>query len=383
MNLKIIMSQLLVSETAKQKKTPLFSLHSEWNARMVNFADYQMPVHYSSGIIKEHHHTRAHAGLFDISHMGQIKISGGNIAELLEQLVPGDMSGLGLNRQRYSVFTNDQGGIIDDCMLTNRGEHWLIVANAARKRKLFGHLQAALDDCDIVELEEHALLALQGPESSIVMERLAPGMSHLPFMGSQPVLIDSVECLVNRCGYTGEDGYEISVPAEQVDKLARLLIAQEEVQPIGLGARDTLRLEAGLCLYGHDIDENTSPIEADLGWVIAKKYYKGTAKSALFPGAEKILREIRQGPYRKRVGIKPDGRAPVREGAELVNEQGDVVGRVTSGGFGPTVGGPIAMGYLSNDYAQIDIRLDAMVRNRRHPVCISELPFVPHRYYRC
>ncbi len=348
---------------------------------MVGFAGYEMPVQYQSGIIKEHQHTRSHAGLFDISHMGQIKISGDHVSESLERLTPSDFTSLPLNRQRYTWFTNEQGGVIDDCMVTHRGDHLLIVANASRKGQVLDHLKSKLTECDVIELKDRALLALQGPEASKVMNRFAPDACQLPFMSSASWSIQGADCIVNRCGYTGEDGYELMVPMDQIEKLARLFIAQDEVEAIGLGARDSLRLEAGLCLYGHDIDENTSPIEAGLDWIIAKKYLGGNARSAIFPGAEKIIRDLREKPDCIRVGLKPEGKVPVREGARLFNKVGDMVGRVTSGGFGPTIKSPVAMGYLSTNYTHVGARLDAMVRDRLYPVSVVSLPFVPHRYY--
>ena len=372
----------MTSDNLPLKKTPLYSLHLEWNARMVGFAGYEMPVQYQSGIIKEHRHTRIHAGLFDISHMGQIRISGDNVSESLERLTPGDFTNLPLNRQRYTWFTNNQGGVIDDCMVTHRGDHLLIVANASRKEQVFDHLKSNLAECDVTEVKDRALFALQGPEASKVMERFVPDACQLPFMSSASWSIRGAECIVNRCGYTGEDGYELMVPMDQAEKLARLFMAQDKVEVIGLGARDSLRLEAGLCLYGHDIDENTSPIEAGLNWIIAKKYLGDNARSAIFPGAEKIMRDLRDEPVCKRVGLKPDGRVPVREGARLFNKAGDIVGRVTSGGFGPTVESPVAMGYLNTDYAQVGTWLDAMVRDRLYPVAVVNLPFVPHCYHK-
>jgi len=354
----------------------------ESNARMVEFAGYEMPVHFQSGIIKEHCHTRAHAGLFDISHMGQIRVSGDNVGTSLDRLVPGDISNLQLNRQRYTWLTNDQGGVIDDCMITNRGDHLLIVANASRKKHVLNHLKANLIECSIAELKDRALLALQGPKASKVIERFVPKAKHLPFMSSASSSIQGADCIMNRCGYTGEDGYEIMVHSDQVEEIARLFIAQKEVEPIGLGARDSLRLEAGLCLYGHDIDENTSPIDAGLDWVIAKKYLGRNAQPAIFPGANKILRDIRERPVCKRVGLVSEGRIPVREGAQLFNKAGDIVGRVTSGGFGPTVNSPVAMGYLNTKFAQPGTLLDAMVRNRLHPISVVNLPFVPHHYHK-
>lgn len=346
------------------------------------FAEYSMPLQYETGIIKEHCHTRKAAGLFDISHMGQIQISGGNIPALLECLTPSNFSELAQNRLRYTVLTNDRGGIIDDCVVANHVSHWSIVANASRKRKVLEYLRLNLNGCDVLELSDWALLALQGPAAAGVLEAWEPKAGELPFMSSCPFSFDGIKVFVSRCGYTGEDGYELSVLGDQVDELARLLIAHELVEPIGLGARDSLRMEAGLCLYGHDIDGDTSPIEASLDWVVAAKYDLKKGKPAGFPGSKTILAQMQAGPARRRVGIKPEGRALVRENTELMTDSETVVGVVTSGGFGPTVKGPVAMGYVSTEYARPGTKLTAMVRNQPHSVSIVGLPFVPHRYYK-
>ena len=364
------------------KKTPLDALHRELGAKMVPFAGYEMPLNYPRGIIHEHAHTRNAAGLFDISHMGQIRIIGEDVAAELQALVPSLLVDLPVHRQRYTVFTHSNSGILDDLMITNGGNHLFLVVNAARKNDDLAHLRTHLTDrCQITELSEQALLALQGPKAVTVMARLAPGTATMPFLSARVVEIDAIECFVTRSGYTGEDGFELSVPARQVERMAQLLLSQPEVEAAGLGARDSLRLEAGLCLYGHDIDETTTPVEAGLGWVVAPAYRKGV-QPAQFPGAEIILEQIRKGAARRRVGLRPGGRAPVRAGATLLNRQDEVIGRVTSGGFGPTVNAPIAMGYVDAEYAVEGSGLITQLRSRAYPVLVVSLPFVKHRYYR-
>jgi aminomethyltransferase len=376
-----------MSETAREPgdpaRTPLYDLHLELGGKMVPFAGYAMPIHYPLGILKEHHHTRTRAGLFDVSHMGQIRLIGEGAAAALERLVPVDLVGLGVNRQRYALFTSDEGGILDDLMITNAGDHLSVVVNAACKQRDLAHLRTHLtSDCTVEELGDRALLALQGPAAAQVMARLSPTTSELVFMTAARVELAGAECFVTRSGYTGEDGFEISVPADRAEALARELLAQEEVVPVGLGARDSLRLEAGLCLYGHDIDTTTTPIEASLLWAISNARRPGGAREGGFPGSNVILAQIAGGVARKRVGIRPAGKVPVREGVELVDTDGKPMGKVTSGGFGPTVGGPLAMGYVETAYAALDTELRAMVRGRPVPVKVAKLPFVPQRYYR-
>jgi len=364
-------------------RTPLYDLHLELGARMVPFAGYTMPVQYPAGILKEHNHTRTQAGLFDISHMGQIRLRGDGAAQALEGLVPVDVIGLGINRQRYALFTNDTGGILDDLMITQAGDHLLLVVNAACKQQDIVYLHAHLDKhCTVEELTDHALLALQGPKAAQVMASLAPEVVALRFMSAIRVNITGADCFVTRSGYTGEDGFEISVPADQAEALARVLLTYEEVAPIGLGARDSLRLEAGLCLYGHDIDTTTTPVEAGLGWAISKVRRMGGEREGGFPGAAVILRQLAQGVARKRIGILPEGRAPVREGVELIDSEGRAIGKITSGGFGPTVDRPVAMGYVETAYARPDTGLTALVRGKPHPVKVAKLPFIQPRYYR-
>ena len=371
--------------TEQLLKTPLHALHLELGARMVPFAGYDMPVQYPLGVMKEHQHTREHAGLFDVSHMGQIRLSGAQAAKALETLVPVDIIDLPVGMQRYAMFTNEQGGILDDLMVANLGNNELfLVVNAACKEQDLAHLRKHLSThCQIQPLfEDRALLALQGPEAVKVLERLAPEVAKMTFMQFAPVTLLGVECYVSRSGYTGEDGFEISVPAEHAEALARHLLAQPEVEAIGLGARDSLRLEAGLCLYGHDMNEKTTPIEASLLWAISKARRADGPRAGGFPGAETVFAQQQSGVARKRVGLLPQERTPVREGAEVVNADGNVIGSICSGGFGPTLGAPLAMGYLDTAYTPLDTDVWAIVRGKRVPMKVSKLPFVAQRYYR-
>ncbi|GLX88961.1 aminomethyltransferase [Pseudomonas fragi] len=371
--------------TEQLLKTPLHALHLELGARMVPFAGYDMPVQYPLGVMKEHQHTREHAGLFDVSHMGQIRLSGAEAAKALETLVPVDIIDLPVGMQRYAMFTHEQGGILDDLMVANLGNDELfLVVNAACKEQDLAHLRKHLSThCQIQPLfEDRALLALQGPEAVKVLERLAPQVAKMTFMQFAPVTLLGVECYVSRSGYTGEDGFEISVPAEHAEALARHLLAQPEVEAIGLGARDSLRLEAGLCLYGHDMNEKTTPIEASLLWAISKARRADGPRAGGFPGAETVFAQQQSGVARKRVGLLPQERTPVREGAEVVNADGNVIGSICSGGFGPTLGAPLAMGYLDTAYTPLDTDVWAIVRGKRVPMKVSKLPFVAQRYYR-
>ncbi|MEN5090227.1 glycine cleavage system aminomethyltransferase GcvT [Pseudomonas protegens] len=366
-------------------KTPLHSLHLELGARMVPFAGYDMPVQYPLGVMKEHQHTREHAGLFDVSHMGQIRLSGANAAKALETLVPVDIIDLPVGMQRYAMFTNEQGGILDDLMVANLGDEQLfLVVNAACKEQDLAHLRQHIgDQCDIQPLfEERALLALQGPAAVTVLARLAPEVATMTFMQFKPVQVLGADCFVSRSGYTGEDGFEISVPADQAEKLARALLAEPEVAAIGLGARDSLRLEAGLCLYGHDMNSDTTPIQASLLWAISKVRRTDGARAGGFPGAQAIFSQQQEGVSRKRVGLLPQERTPVREGAEIVDAEGNIIGSVCSGGFGPTLGGPLAMGYLDVKHSALDTPVAAIVRGKKVPMLVSKMPFVPQRYYR-
>lgn len=369
--------------TAALQQTPLYSLHQSLGAKLVPFAGYAMPVQYPLGIIKEHLHTRTRAGLFDVSHMGQVRLHGADAAAALETLLPMDIVDLGLNRQRYAFFTNEQGGILDDLMVTRYQDHLFLVVNAACKAQDIAHLQARIGDhCHVEPLPDRALLALQGPEAVSVLAKLAPAVAELTFMTGTQLDIAGIPCAVTRSGYTGEDGFEISVPADRAEALARRLLADDAVAPIGLGARDTLRLEAGLCLYGHDIDETTTPIEAGLTWAISKARRSGGARSGGFPGAAIILDQLAHGVSRRRVGIQPEGRAPVREGAELQDEHGQRIGQVTSGSFSPSMNAPVAMAYVAHSHATPGTPVQALVRGKRLPATVVKLPFVPQRYYR-
>lgn len=371
--------------TEQLLKTPLHALHLELGARMVPFAGYDMPVQYPLGVMKEHQHTRDQAGLFDVSHMGQIRLTGAGAAKALETLVPVDIIDLPVGMQRYAMFTNDNGGILDDLMVANLGNDELfLVVNAACKDQDLAHLRAHIGaQCSIEPLfEARALLALQGPAAVTVLARLAPDVAKMTFMQFQRVTLLGVDCFVSRSGYTGEDGFEISVPAADAEKLARALLAEPEVAAIGLGARDSLRLEAGLCLYGHDMNTETTPVEASLLWAISKVRRADGARAGGFPGAETVFAQQQGGVKRKRVGLLPQERTPVREGAEIVNEAGEIIGTVCSGGFGPTLGGPLAMGYLDSAYVALDTPVWAIVRGKKVPLLVSKMPFVPQRYYR-
>jgi aminomethyltransferase len=365
-------------------KTPLHALHLELGARMVPFAGYDMPVQYPLGVLKEHLHTREQAGLFDVSHMGQIILRGEHAARALESLVPVDIIDLPAGMQRYAMFTNENGGILDDLMVANAGDHLVLVVNAACKEQDLAHLQANIgEQCAIESLfDSRALLALQGPKAAEVLGRLAPEVRKMTFMQFGSVRLEGVECFVSRSGYTGEDGYEISVPVEQAEALARTLLAQPEVQAIGLGARDSLRLEAGLCLYGHDMSSATTPIEASLTWAISKARRADGLRAGNFPGAGKVFAQQREGVTAKRVGLLPLERVPVREGAEIVDADGATIGRVSSGGFGPSLGAPVAMGLLDSRYTALDTEVFALVRGKPLPMRVVRTPFVPQRYYR-
>jgi len=372
------------------KRTPLYDLHVRLGARMVAFAGYEMPVQYRSGILKEHLHTRTAAGLFDISHMGQILLRprSGRVEDAgraLEALVPGDMLGLAVNRQRYTLFTNAMGGILDDLMVSNRGDHLMLVVNAARKATDEAYLHSHLSvSCAIEPLSDRLLIALQGPKAEAVFAAFAPEICAMAFMEVRTVSLLGANCVVSRSGYTGEDGFEISVPVETAEALCERLLCDPLVAPVGLGARDSLRLETGLCLYGSDLDETTTPVEAALEWTISKTRREGGERAGGFPGAEAILTQLVKGAARRRVGLKPEGRAPVRHGTYLFRASDDnmPVGVVTSGGFSPSLNVPIAVGYVPRDVAVADTRLFAEVRSRRPPVRVSELPFVPTRYKR-
>jgi aminomethyltransferase len=368
-----------VSDQQDLKRTPLHELHLELGGKMVAFAGYVLPVNYPAGILAEHTHTRTQAGLFDVSHMGQGRLAGEDAAAALETLVPGDIQALASGRMRYTVLTNEQGGILDDLMVTRADDHLSVVVNAATKDTDFAHMQAALAArCSVESLGERTLLALQGPAAATVLARHAPKAAELPFMSAAPATLAGVECVVSRSGYTGEDGFEISLAVEDGERLARTLLAEEEVAPIGLGARDTLRLEAGLCLSGHDIDATTTPVEAGLAFAIGKR----RRSEGGFPGADIVLAQLANGPARKRVGILPEGRVPAREHTAIVNGDGTEIGTVTSGGFAPSLGRPVAMGYVNSACAAPETEVGLVVRGTVRPAQIAEMPFVRKRYHK-
>lgn len=371
-------------------RTPLYELHVTRGGKMVPFAGYDMPVQYSSGVLREHLHTRTAAGLFDVSHMGQLALRArsGKVADAalaLERLVPQDILAVAPGRQRYSQFTGPDGGVLDDLMVANFGDHLFLVVNAACKAADEAHLRAHLSDiCEIESLGHRALLALQGPKAESALAKLyaeAPGMK---FMDAGPRRIMGFDCFVSRSGYTGEDGFEISVPGEHAEALAMALLDDADVLPIGLGARDSLRLEAGLCLYGHDIDTSTTPVEGALEWSVQKSRRSGGARAGGFPGADIVLGQFERGAPRRRVGLKPEGRAPVREGAPLFADatSGESIGKVTSGGFGPSLNAPVAMGYLPTHLATTGTIVFAELRGQRLPLQVAPTPFVPNTYKR-
>jgi aminomethyltransferase len=376
------------STSSGLKRTPLHRLHVELGARLAPFAGYEMPINFPDGILKEHLHTRATAGLFDVSHMGQLAVrsSGGeSAARALEALVPVDLLGLDEGRQRYALLTNSRGGILDDLMIANRGDHLFLVVNASRKDADEAHLRSSLPNgCAVERLDDRALLALQGPLAETVLMQWCPGVAAMRFMDVRDLSILGMDCIVSRSGYTGEDGFEISVPASGAEFLARKLLEDPKVAPIGLGARDSLRLEAGLCLYGCDLDANTTPVEAKLEWAIQKSRRRGGARAGGFPGADVILQQLAEGSSRQRVGLRSKDRTPVRGGCRLYldEEATTPVGQVTSGGFGPSVNAPVAMGYVVSAESRPGNTLLAEVRGKRVPVAVSELPFVQPNYKR-
>ncbi|MDF1482287.1 glycine cleavage system aminomethyltransferase GcvT [Extensimonas sp. H3M7-6] len=373
------------TETAALRTTPLHALHLELGARMVPFAGYSMPVQYPAGLLAEHKHTRSAVGLFDVSHMGQLRLVGADAAAAFESLMPVDVIDLPVGRQRYGLLLNEAGGIIDDLMFVRRESDIFVIVNGACKEGDIAHIQTRIGQrCAVQPLPEQALLALQGPQAAAALARLAPEVQKLVFMTGMDVRIAGCDCFVTRSGYTGEDGFEISLPAAQAETLARALLAQPEVQPIGLGARNSLRLEAGLCLYGNDIDTHTTPVEAGLQWAIQKVRRTGGARAGSFPGAERVLAQLdgRVPLTRQRVGLVATERVPVREHAPLENMDGQAIGEVTSGLLSPTLNQPIAMGYVQPDYAALGTEVFAMVRGKPVPMRVSAMPFVPTRYYR-
>ena len=372
------------------RRTPLYDLHRALGARMVGFAGYEMPVQYPMGVLKEHLHTRAAAGLFDVSHMGQIVLRAkrGDVdeaARALERLVPVDVVGLAVGRQRYAYFTNEAGCILDDLMIARFPDSLLLICNAARKTADEAHLRDALSDCCDIEVLDSALIALQSPSAESALAALASNVSSMRFMDARETSIMGAKCIVTRSGYTGEDGFEISTPSSRAREIVETLLAQPNVAPVGRGARDSLRLEAGLCLYGADLDEATTPVENSLSWAIQKVRRRGGSRAGGFPGADVILNQLDAGAARRRVGLRPEGRAPVRGGALLfaAADGGEPLGRITSGGFGPSVDAPIAMGYLPAALSKIGSRVFADLRGKREPATVVTLPFVkPHYKHR-
>jgi aminomethyltransferase len=365
------------------QRTPLHALHVSLGGKMVPFAGYEMPVSYPAGIVAEHRHCREAAVLFDVSHMGQVRLLGADAAAALETLVPVDVVGLDVGKQRYTLFTNDAGGVLDDLMVTRRADDLLLVVNAGCKAADIAHLRATIASrCGIEPMPPQALVAREGPAAGAVMARLAPSLAKPTFMSGAAATIAGVACFATRSGYTGEDGFEISCVGSDAEALARALLAEPEVMPAGLGARDTLRLEAGLCLYGHDIDTTTTPVEAALTWAIQKVRRPGGARAGGYPGAATIEQQLAKGSARKRVGLLGLERAPVREASPIVDDAGVTIGRVTSGTIGPTVGKPVALAYVPTPLASPGTRLDADVRGRRQPMQVAALPFTPHRYFR-
>ena len=381
---------MLATDDTPLKRTPLHALHLSLRAKVVPFAGYDMPVQYTAGVLKEHLHTRSAAGLFDVSHMGQVALrpKSGRVEDAalaLERLLPQDILALGSGRQRYAQFTNAEGGILDDLMVANFGDHLFVVVNAACKESDEAHLRAHLSEsCQIDSLSDRALLALQGPKAEAVLAKFCAEAPAMRFMDAGPREVGGLACFVSRSGYTGEDGFEISVPADRAAQLAEALLEDADVLPIGLGARDSLRLEAGLCLYGHDIDTTTTPVEGALEWSMQKSRRSGGARAGGYFGAERLLGQLASGTSRRRVGLKPEGRAPVREGAPLFADQASIepVGAVTSGGFGPSLNAPVAMGYVPTALAANGTQLFAEVRGQRLPLRVAATPFVPNTYKR-
>ncbi len=373
---------------ADLERTCLYDLHVELGAKMVPFAGYEMPVQYPMGVMKEHLHCREAAGLFDVSHMGQVIVRArdgkGNGAAAFEALVPQNIADLPEGRQRYAFFTDDKGGILDDLMVANRGDHLFVVVNAGCKAADIAHMRDGLPDCEVEEITDRALLALQGPDAATALSGIVAEAKDMRFMDVGVYGSFFGELWISRSGYTGEDGYEISVAAERATALAGRLMSDFSVEPIGLGARDSLRLEAGLCLYGSDIDVSTSPVEAALEWAIQKVRRRGGAREGGFPGAEVILEELENGAARRRVGLLPEGRAPMRAHTQLYDAEtgGAPIGEVTSGAYGPTIEAPMAMGYVPTALSEVGTRLYGEVRGKRLPVLVAEMPFTPANFKR-
>ena len=379
-------SSLMTVPSDNLLKTPLDALHVSLGARMVPFAGYSMPVQYPAGLMAEHHHTRTAAGLFDVSHMGQLRLVGADAAAAFETLMPVDVIDLAVGKQRYGLLLNDEGGIIDDLMFFNRGSDIFVIVNGACKVGDIAHIQAKIGSrCGVIPMPERALLALQGPQAVVALERLVSGVGKLVFMTGGSFPWNGGELFITRSGYTGEDGFEISVHESQAEALSKALLAEPEVKPIGLGARNSLRLEAGLCLSGNDIDGSTTPVEAGLNWAMQKVRRADGARAGGFPGAEKILAQLTGGAgaiTKKRVGLMALERIPVREHTELQDLYGQRIGEVTSGLLGPTIDKPVAMGYVKPEFAALGIKLNAIVRGKPVPMEVVSMPFVPNRYFR-
>ena len=362
-----------------QRTTPLYDLHVELGGKIVDFAGWSLPVHYPAGIMNEHRHCREKAGLFDVSHMGQVIIRGQDADNAFERLVPGNIIGLKAGHARYTTFTNEQGGVLDDLIVSRIENDLFVVVNAGCRDADIAHMRAHLEPAfEVEELTEQALLALQGPDAIEVLAEHAPAAQGLSFMQTAETTLKGIPIRLSRLGYTGEDGFEISVASEDAPELARHLLRDERVMPIGLGARDSLRLEAGLCLYGHELNEKTTPIEAGLAWSIGKR----RREEGGFPGADVIKAELENGPAKTLVGIRPEGRAPAREGTEIQDADGKAIGLVTSGGFGPTIGAPVSIGYVPPAFKEPGSEVTLLVRGKAQPARIAKLPFTPHRYQR-
>ena len=366
------------------RTTSLYQMHLDAGAKMVPFAGYEMPVSYPLGIKKEHIHTREKAGLFDVSHMGQIRLVGKNVKRALESLVPVDIIDLPLMKLRYALFTNKDGGVMDDLMVTNLGDEDLfLVVNAACKEADFEHLLNNIGvECKVEFLEDVALLALQGPKAHEVLAEIAPSTSEMTFMTAKQLVINGIDCFITRSGYTGEDGFEISLLAKDAEELAKLLLSNEEVEWVGLGARDSLRLEAGLSLYGHELDNDHSPVESSLNWALSKVRRTGGEREGNYLGDNIIMTHLNEGSESKVVGLQPEGRMPVRDGALIEDELGNEAGQVTSGGFGPSINRPIAIARIKKNYIENQSKLFALVRDKKIAVEIVKLPFIKQNYYR-
>ncbi len=365
------------------RKTPLYDMHIAAKAKMVSFAGYSMPLHYSGGIMREHNHSRDAASLFDVSHMGQIILSGSGIGTALEKLMPIDLQSMPIYQQQYALMTNAEGGIIDDLVVTRLADDtYFLVVNAARKEEDLNHLRSHLSAFTVEYMSDHALIALQGPMSGQVMEKLSPMASNLTFMSSCHLSIGGADCLVSRSGFTGEDGFEISFDQTHAQSLCEQLLDSDTVKWAGLGARDSLRLEAGLCLYGSELNETISPVQAGLTWTISKSRRRGGIKEGGFLGADAIFAEIARTPKRCRVAFVVEHRAPVRHGAKIIDNLGEVIGVVTSGGFSPTLGLPIAMGYVQREYSVPGSGLNAIIRGKPRGIVVTEMPLIQTNYYR-